>query len=44
MSSPSILFVLERLLERDAVRPGDSLGMFAFGAGLTAFGILATNG
>ncbi len=38
MSSPSVLFVLKRVLEQDQPRENEAIGLFAFGAGFTAFG------
>lgn len=41
MSSPSVLYVLRDILAKDKCRPGDTVGIFAFGAGMTAFGCRA---
>ncbi|MBL8012913.1 MAG: hypothetical protein JNN05_03610, partial [Candidatus Omnitrophica bacterium] len=38
MSSPSVLYVLKNVLEKNNLKSGDVVGVFAFGAGLTAFG------
>ncbi len=38
MSSPSILFVLKKILEEDSPKKGESLAFFSFGAGFSAFG------
>ncbi len=38
MSSPSILFVLKKLLEEDRPKAGETAALFAFGAGFSAFG------
>ncbi|MBZ0165488.1 MAG: 3-oxoacyl-ACP synthase, partial [Candidatus Omnitrophica bacterium] len=41
MSPPSVLFVLRDILRKDKCRTGETVGIFAFGAGMTAFGCLA---
>lgn len=41
MSSPSVLYVLRDILQSGRCRPGEKVGIFAFGAGMTAFGCLA---
>ena len=38
MSSPSILFVLKKILEEDRPQKGEPLAFFSFGAGFSAFG------
>lgn len=38
MSSPSILFVLKKFLDKDMPAPGETLAFFSFGAGFSAFG------
>lgn len=38
MSSPSILFVLKRIMETNTLENDDSLILFSFGAGFSAFG------
>ncbi len=38
MSSPSILFVLKKILEQNAPQKGDLIALFSFGAGFSAFG------
>ncbi len=40
MSSPSVLFVLKRVLEEDRPKPGEKGLMLAFGAGFSAFAAL----
>ncbi len=40
MSSPSVLYVLRDIINKDNLRPDDIVGIFAFGAGLTAFGAI----
>ena len=40
MSSPSVLFVLQRLLREDRPRPGQRGLLLSFGAGFTAFAAL----
>jgi alkylresorcinol/alkylpyrone synthase len=44
MSSPSVLFVLRRLLDEAAPRPGERGLLLAFGAGFTAFAALVSFG
>ena len=41
MSSPSVLYVLRDILHKDNCQSGETVGIFAFGAGMTAFGCLA---
>ncbi|MGE0267146.1 MAG: type III polyketide synthase [Candidatus Omnitrophota bacterium] len=41
MSSPSVLYVLKDILAQNTCQDSDQVGIFAFGAGLTAFGCLA---
>ena len=38
MSSPSVLFVLKDILEKDCPEHGESVLLFAFGAGFSAYG------
>lgn len=38
MSSPSVLYVLKNIMQKDNLKDGSIVGIFAFGAGLTAFG------
>ena len=40
MSSPSILFVLKRILEKDDLQPGETIALFSFGAGFSAYGVV----
>lgn len=40
MSSPSVLYVLNDIINKDRPREGESVGIFSFGAGLTSFGAL----
>lgn len=40
MSSPSVLFVLEKILEKGHPNPGEKALMLSFGAGFTAFAAL----
>ncbi|MCX5646739.1 MAG: hypothetical protein NTZ17_18995 [Phycisphaerae bacterium] len=40
MSSPSVMFVLDRILREAKPRPGDTGLLLSFGAGFTAFGSL----
>jgi predicted naringenin-chalcone synthase len=40
MSSPSVMFVLDRILREAKPKPGDTGLLLAFGAGFTAFGSL----
>ena len=40
MSSPSVMFVLKRVLERGDPRPGQRGLLLSFGAGFTAFAAL----
>jgi predicted naringenin-chalcone synthase len=42
-SSPTVLLVLQRLLERHPLRPGDHVVCLAFGPGLTLYAALLTN-
>jgi alkylresorcinol/alkylpyrone synthase len=44
MSSPTVLFVLKRILERGQPRRGDRGVLLSFGAGFTAFGALVEFG
>jgi alkylresorcinol/alkylpyrone synthase len=39
-SSPTVLLILERMLERGEVAPGETLVVLAFGPGLTLYGCL----
>ena len=41
MSSPSVLFVLKEILHRHQVKKAETAALFSFGAGFTAFGLLA---
>lgn len=40
MSSPSVLYVLKKIMAQEHLREGEKVGIFAFGAGLSAFGAL----
>ncbi|MBP6343739.1 MAG: type III polyketide synthase [Candidatus Omnitrophica bacterium] len=40
MSSPSVLYVLKDIISKENLKTGDTVGIFAFGAGLTSFGAL----
>jgi alkylresorcinol/alkylpyrone synthase len=40
MSSPSVLFVLKRILESGNLKNMQNIALFAFGAGFTAFGLI----
>ncbi len=40
MSSPSVLYVLRDIIHKDNLKDGETVGIFSFGAGLTAFGAL----
>jgi alkylresorcinol/alkylpyrone synthase len=44
MSSPSVLFVLRRILDREPPEPGERGLLLAFGAGFTAFAALVAFG
>ncbi|MEK7376104.1 MAG: 3-oxoacyl-[acyl-carrier-protein] synthase III C-terminal domain-containing protein, partial [Candidatus Margulisiibacteriota bacterium] len=40
MSSPSVLFTLEKILDSAALQNGDHVIMLAFGAGFSCYGML----
>ncbi len=42
MSSATVLFVLQRILEKEGARAGDRVAAMAFGPGLTAESALMT--
>lgn len=44
MSSPSILYVLKKILEQDTADEGEQIALFAFGAGFSAYGTLLQTG